>query len=63
MKFVLDVEMGEDAFGGDAARESGRILRYWGGNLHYHDFKPGDGSDCYYDSAYTDVGGWRIVES
>ncbi|KIH99972.1 hypothetical protein LP52_03105 [Streptomonospora alba] len=62
MKFVLEVEMGEDAFGGDAARELGRILRYWGGNLHHYDLKPGDGADCY-DSGFTEVGGWRIVES
>ncbi|MFD0774943.1 hypothetical protein ACFQZ2_13475, partial [Streptomonospora algeriensis] len=37
---MLEVETGEDAFGGDAARELGRILRYWGGNLHRYDLKP-----------------------
>ncbi|GAB3454545.1 hypothetical protein GCM10027570_34880 [Streptomonospora sediminis] len=60
MKFVLEVEMGEDAFGGNAVAELGRILRYWGGNLRYYDMKPGDGSDIY-DSEYNDVGTWKIT--
>ncbi|MUL42488.1 hypothetical protein FZ103_15115 [Streptomonospora sp. PA3] len=62
MKFVLEVDMGEDAFGGNAAKELGRILRYWGGNLGYYDLKPGDAADVY-DSAYNDVGRWSVVDS
>ncbi|MFC4494956.1 hypothetical protein ACFPA8_12500 [Streptomyces ovatisporus] len=60
MKFVLEVDMGETAFDGEAAGELGRILRYWGGNLRHYDLKPGDGS-AIYDSAYSEVGRWSIV--
>ncbi len=61
MKFVLEVDMGDTAFDGNAVRELGRILRYWGGNLRYFDMKPGDGS-AIYDSAYNEVGHWSIVD-
>ncbi|MEW2357595.1 hypothetical protein [Spirillospora sp. NPDC029432] len=61
MKFILEVDMGENAFDGKAADELGRILRYWGGNLRHYDMKPGDGS-AVYDSAYNDVGRWSIVD-
>lgn len=60
MKFVLEVDMGETAFDGKAVQELGRILRYWGGNLHHFDLKPGDGS-VIYDSAYREVGRWTIT--
>ncbi|PGH47501.1 hypothetical protein [Streptomyces sp. Ru87] len=60
MKFVLEVDMGYTAFGGEAAAELGRILRYWGGNLHHYDLKPGDGS-ALYDSAHREVGSWRVT--
>ncbi|MFB4317670.1 hypothetical protein [Actinomadura sp. 21ATH] len=60
MKFILEVDMGDDAFGGKAVDELGRILRYWGGNLRHYDMKPGDGS-AVYDSAYNDVGHWTIT--
>ena len=43
MKFVLEVDMGDTAFDGKAAAELGRILRYWAGNLHHYELKPGDG--------------------
>ena len=59
MKFVLEVDMGETAFDGKAAGELGRILRYWGGNLHHYELKPGD-SSVIYDSAYHEVGRWSI---
>jgi hypothetical protein len=61
MKFVLEVDMGEAGFDGKAAAELGRILRYWGGNLHHFDLKPGDGS-AIYDSQYREVGQWSITE-
>ena len=61
MRFVLAVDMGETAFDGDAVKELGRILRYWGGNLHYFEMKPGDGS-AVYDSQYREVGRWSITE-
>jgi hypothetical protein len=62
MKFLLEVDMGETAFDGDAAKELGRILRYWGGNLHHCDLTPGSGQSLY-DSGYREVGRWRVVES
>ncbi|GLZ10740.1 hypothetical protein Acsp04_09750 [Actinomadura sp. NBRC 104425] len=61
MKFVLEVDMGETAFDGDAAEELGRILRYWGGNLKHYALQPGDGSEIY-DSAYRPVGRWAVVQ-
>jgi hypothetical protein len=61
MRFVLEVDMGENAFEGNAVKELGRILRYWGGNLHYFELKPGDGS-VVYDSDYREVGRWTITE-
>ena len=53
--------MGENAFEGNGVKELGRILRYWGGNLHYFEMKPGDGS-VVYDSDYREVGRWTITE-
>lgn len=59
MKFVLEVSLdGMD----DAAKELGRVLRYWGGNLHHYELKPGDAS-AVYDSSYRDVGRWSITAS
>lgn len=60
MKFVLKVDMGDTAFGGNAAAELERILRYWGGNLRHFELKPGDGS-VIYDSEYREVGEWSIT--
>lgn len=60
MKFLLEVEMGDTAFNGNAAKELGRILRYWGGNLHHYELTPGDGS-VIYDSNYHEVGRWEIT--
>ncbi|MFJ8362103.1 hypothetical protein [Streptomyces sp. NPDC093984] len=60
MKFVLEVDMGENGWEGNAAEELGRILRYWGGNLKHCEMKPGDGS-AVYDSAYREVGRWAVT--
>ncbi|WP_344628981.1 hypothetical protein [Streptomyces glaucosporus] len=60
MKFLLEVDMDGMASGEDAARELGRILRYWGGNLHHYDLKPGDGS-AVTDSAHREIGRWSIT--
>src|SRR5580658_6159806 len=43
MKFDLEIDMGDAAFDGKAAAELARILRYWAGNLHHYEPKPGDG--------------------
>ncbi|AOR36922.1 hypothetical protein BFF78_06590 [Streptomyces fodineus] len=59
MKFVLEVTVAEDASAQDRAGELGRILRYWGGNLGHYALEPGDGS-AVYDSAFQEVGAWRI---
>ncbi|GAA2467924.1 hypothetical protein [Streptomyces macrosporus] len=60
MKFLLEVDLDGMEPGEDTVRELGRILRYWGGNLHHYDLKPGDGSDVY-DSAYREVGRWSVT--
>jgi hypothetical protein len=60
VKFILEVDMGDTAFDGNAVKELGRILRYWGGNLHHFAMQPGDGS-VIYDSAYREVGRWMIT--
>ena len=59
MKFRLEVDMG--GFGDNAEKELGRILRYWAGNLKHYELKPGEGA-AISDSAYTEVGAWRITE-
>ncbi len=53
--------MGDTAFDGDAARELGRVLRYWGGNLHHFALTPGDEA-AIHDSQYREVGCWQVVE-
>jgi hypothetical protein len=60
MRFVLEVDMGDDAFNGNAESELGRILRYWAGSLKHFDLKPGDGAEIY-DSEYRKVGQWSVV--
>ncbi|MFJ4520814.1 hypothetical protein ACIP4Y_07645 [Streptomyces sp. NPDC088810] len=60
MKFVLEVTVDDGVV--DRVGELERILRYWGGNLRHYALEPGDGS-AVYDSAYQEVGAWRVVES
>lgn len=62
MKFVLEVDMSDGAVAEDAAKELGRILRYWAGNVRHYGLRPGDES-AIYDSDHRDVGRWRIVEA
>ncbi|MFI5468653.1 hypothetical protein ACIA6D_00325 [Streptomyces cacaoi] len=62
MKFVLEVTVDEGALAQDPVGELGRILRYWGGNLKQYALEAGDGS-AVYDSAYQEVGQWRVVAS
>jgi hypothetical protein len=62
VKFLLEVDMSDTWSDGDAARELGRILRYWGGNLHHFRLVPGDGS-AVYDSDHHEVGRWSISEA
>ncbi|MEU3528406.1 hypothetical protein AB0E62_31945 [Streptomyces sp. NPDC038707] len=62
MKFVLEVTVDDGVEAPDRARELERILRYWGGNLRHYALEPGDGS-AVHDSAYQEVGAWRVVAS
>jgi hypothetical protein len=62
MKFVLEVDLDDWTTEGKAAQELGRILRYWAGNVHHYQFVPGD-SSAIYDSAYHEVGQWRVTGS
>ncbi|MFJ2813014.1 hypothetical protein ACIQOU_26790 [Streptomyces sp. NPDC091279] len=62
MKFLLEVTMDDDALAKDPAGELGRILRYWGGNLHHYALTAGDEA-AVYDSEYREVGQWRVVAS
>ncbi|MGW7407076.1 hypothetical protein ACWGI9_25725 [Streptomyces sp. NPDC054833] len=62
MKFLLEVDVDAGRVTEDPARELGRILRYWAGNLHHYPLRPGDGSPVY-DSEYQEVGRWRIMDS
>jgi hypothetical protein len=60
VKFVLEVTVDDGQPAQTTASELGRVLRYWGGNLHHYALRPGDGS-AVYDSAHREVGRWRIT--
>lgn len=60
MKFVLEVTVDDAQPKEEVVSELGRVLRYWGGNLHHYALRPGDGS-AVYDSAHREVGRWRIT--
>jgi hypothetical protein len=62
VRFVLEVTVDDQADAQERVRELERILRYWGGNLRHHTLEPGDGS-AVYDSAYQEVGAWRVEAS
>jgi len=57
MTFELRVDL--DRLTGDAADELGRILRYWAGATKKLDLTAPQ-EQAIYDSAYTEVGAWRI---
>ncbi|MEU1007752.1 hypothetical protein [Streptomyces sp. NPDC005890] len=60
MEFVVTLDDG--AVARDRVGEPERVLRYRGGNLRHHALEPGDGP-AVHDSAYQEVGAWRVVES
>jgi hypothetical protein len=60
VRFTLEVDLDALADDADVVAELQRILRYWGGNLHHYDLRPGTGEDVS-DSAYTAVGRWQIT--
>lgn len=62
MKFLLDITLDEAASSEDKARELGRILRYWAGNVRHYPLEAGDGA-AVYDADYQEVGAWRVVAS
>jgi hypothetical protein len=59
MKFLLEVDLSAMTAEGEAAKELGRILRYWAGGVGQLKLRPGQGSDIY-DSAYRPLGRWII---
>jgi hypothetical protein len=59
VKFILEVDM--DRLEGDAGKELGRILRYWGGAMTQVELVAGAGQ-ALYDSGYREVGRWIITE-
>ena len=63
MRFVLEVDLDVGALAGeDRAAELGRILRYWGGSMKQVELAAGARQGLY-DSGYTRVGEWRVVEA
>ncbi|WP_405663968.1 hypothetical protein [Streptomyces sp. RK9] len=62
MKFLLEVDVDDAASAEDAARELGRVLRYWAGSLKYYALEPGAG-EAVLDSGHREVGRWTIVGS
>jgi len=60
VKFLLEVDMGDTCWDGEAVPELGRILRYWAGNLKHYELEPGVGAEVY-DSGYREVGRWSVV--
>lgn len=58
MKFELTVEL--DDVTGEPAAELGRILRYWGGSAKQLDLTRPQ-HQAIYDSAYKEVGSWRLA--
>jgi hypothetical protein len=57
MKFELTVDI--DNLTGKPADELGRILRYWAGAMKGLDLSARQ-EQAIYDSAYSEVGSWRI---
>ncbi|GHJ36288.1 hypothetical protein [Streptomyces sp. TS71-3] len=60
MRFLLEVDIDDTPPDADPARELGRILRYWAGNLRHYDLGGGAGS-AVHDSAYREVGRWTVT--
>jgi hypothetical protein len=59
VKFILEVDM--ERLEGDAGKELGRILRYWGGAMTQIELGAG-ATQALYDSGYREVGRWIITE-
>jgi hypothetical protein len=62
VKFVLEVELDRWTGDGEAGRELGRILRYWGGAAPQLGLEPGQDS-AVYDSQYREVGRWVVTDA
>jgi hypothetical protein len=62
MRFLLEVDLEAGTLAGDRrAEELGRILRYWGGAMKQVPLDAGTRQDLY-DSDYTLVGSWRVLD-
>jgi hypothetical protein len=62
VKFILEVDLDTWPDDGEAGRELGRILRYWGGAAPNLDLRPGQGF-ALYDSANREVGRWTVTDA
>lgn len=58
MRFHLEIDL--DALPQPHDAELGRILRYWAGNLGHYDLTA-ETSESIRDSAYEEVGSWRVT--
>jgi hypothetical protein len=62
VKFVIEVDLDGWTGDGEAGKELGRILRYWGGAAPQLELTPGQGS-AVYDSQYREVGRWLVTDA
>lgn len=62
MKFTLEVELDDATPDETVLDELGRVLRYWAGNLKHYPLTDGQ-HDTVRDSAYAEVGEWRIARA
>ena len=59
MRFTFEVELDDATPDKTVLDELGRALRYWAGNLKHYPLTDGQ-HDAIRDSAYAEVGEWRI---
>ncbi|MFS0699082.1 hypothetical protein AB6N24_03815 [Cellulomonas sp. 179-A 4D5 NHS] len=60
MRFTFEVELDDATPDKTVLDELGRALRYWAGNLKHYPLTDGQ-HDTIRDSAYAEVGEWRIA--
>jgi hypothetical protein len=59
MRFTFEVELDDALPDETVLDELGRALRYWAGNLKHYPLTDGQ-HDTVRDSAYAEVGEWRL---
>lgn len=60
MRFTFEVELDDATPDQTVLDELGRALRYWAGNLKHYPLTDGQ-HDTIRDSAYAEVGEWRLT--